>query len=146
VDTGSVIAVIAIVIAGGALAVSGYSAWLGRKANQRAERLEKRASEANPLVTSRGTSGSGEETVYSFDVTNDGPATITHVHLWIADHAGDPISTGDTKDQVLKAGEFVPLAVKLVNPERQGRVVWLRWRDSAGGGGEKPYPDIYVYP
>jgi hypothetical protein len=118
---------------------------LAIRADRRAARLEKRARQAKPIVKSRGPSGNAEDLNYSFDVYNDGPATITRVDVWIADHEGNPISTGAGRDLVLEAGKSEPLVVKMVNPESPGRVVWLRWKDSEGEH-EKPWPDIYLQP
>jgi hypothetical protein len=128
-----------------AICVAVVSLLLALRADRRAARLEKGGRQANPIVTSRGTSGSGQDLNYAFDVYNDGPATITRVELWIADHEGRVISTGDTRDLVLRAGESIPLSVKIVNPEIPSRVVWIRWRDLEGLH-EKPNPEVYVQP
>jgi hypothetical protein len=143
VDAGTIIAIcvsgISIAIALGSLVVS-------IRADRRAGRAEKAGQQANPIVTSAGASGpSGGEMDYHFTVFNDGPATITRVEIWIADHEGQPISTGDNRPSVLTAKESVILTVKLVNPERKDRIVWVRWRDPTGEH-EKPNPDVYVQP
>jgi hypothetical protein len=128
-----------------AICVAVASLLLAFRADRRSARLEKRGREANPIVTSRGTRGSAPDLDYGFDVYNDGPATITRVELWIADHQNTPISTGDTKHMVLEEGQSVALSVKIINPQALGWVVWLRWTDPEGIR-EKPFPDVYVAP
>ena len=91
-----------------AICVAVVSLLLAIRADRRAARLETRGRQANPIVRSRGPSGSDREINYGFDVFNDGPATITRVDVWIADHEGNPISTGAGRDLVLEAGKSEP--------------------------------------
>jgi hypothetical protein len=142
VDTGSIIA---ICVSGVSIAIALGSFVLSIRADRRAGRAERRGRQANPIVTSRGANGSGREFSRGFDVFNDGPATITHLEIWVADHKGDPISGADTRDLVLIAGESVALAVNMVNPEANGQTVWVRWTDPEGVH-EKPNPEIYIQP
>ena len=69
-----IISVIAICVAVGSLL-------LAFCADRRSSRLEKGGRQANPIVTSRGPSGSDRDVNYGFDVFNDGPATITRVDV-----------------------------------------------------------------
>jgi hypothetical protein len=62
----------------------------------------------------------------------------------IVDHEEEPLSTSASADVVLIPGGEVRLRPRIVNPERLGPVLWIRWRDP-GGEHEKP-TDVVVPP
>jgi hypothetical protein len=141
VDTGSIIA---ICVSGGSLAIAGGSLALSVRADRRAGRVERRGRQATPIVKSLGAGRDGEVVTHDYLVHNDGPATITYVMVWIVDHKEEPLSTSDSADVVLTPGDEVRLRPRIVNPERLGPVLWIRWRDPDGEH-EKP-TDVLVPP
>jgi hypothetical protein len=114
---------------------------------EEAEAAERRR--GKPIVMTRGGSGGPTASLvcHNYTVRNGGNATITELELWIADSAGNAVSTRAGGALVLAPGD-PPLhtAVETRPPFLDDQELFVRWRDVDGehkeSTGIKPPPHM----